>query len=335
MSMLSIGDLAQSFLLRRQNLALKEQMNSLTLELASGRKSDVSRAVSGDFSYLSDIERSIHVLEGYSFAITEAAGFTQTMQDAFERVQDLTSELGSRLMSSSASNIASVLAVTSGTARQDMGTLIAALNTDLAGRSLFAGAATDTSPLASADIILDELKLAVAGETTISGFLGKIDDWFSTPGGGFETTAYQGSAAGLAPFQLSENDSVQFSMKADSTEIRNLLRSAAIGALSTDETLGFSTSLQFQLQQEAGESLLSAQDGLTKIRADLGYVQERIDEAQARNATASSSLEQARTDLLAADPYETATRLENTQFQLESLYTLTVRISHMTLMDYM
>ena len=103
MSMLSIGDLAQSFVMRRQNIALKEQVNTLTTELASGRKSDVSRAIAGDYSYLADIERSLHVLEGYDFAITEAAGFTKTMQDTFEQVQTLTSALSSRLLSTSGS----------------------------------------------------------------------------------------------------------------------------------------------------------------------------------------------------------------------------------------
>lgn len=335
MSMLSIGDLAQSFLMRRQNLTLKQQIDSLTLELASGRKSDVSRAIGGDYSYLADINRSMQVLEGYDLAIVEAGGFTQTMQDTFSRVQGLTSDLGSRLVSASASHISSVLSVASGTARQDFGTLITALNTGVAGRSLFSGAATDTAPLISADDILNRLRTEVASETTLSGVLSKIDDWFYTTGGDFEAFAYLGSSQRLAQFQLSENDSVQFSMKADDKEIRDLLRNAAIGALSADETLGFAGPLQNQLQQEAGESLLSAQDGLVKIRADLGYVQERVDDAKAHNTIAASGLEQARNDLLSADPYETASRLENAQFQLESLYTLTVRMSHLTLMDFM
>ena len=57
MNFTQIGDLAQSLVMRRQNTLLKGQLNNLTQELASGRKSDVGQSLSGDFALLGEFER--------------------------------------------------------------------------------------------------------------------------------------------------------------------------------------------------------------------------------------------------------------------------------------
>ena len=61
MSFIQVGDLAQHLMMRRQNTLLKTQMNTLTQELASGRKSDIASAVSADFSVLGDIEHTLEI----------------------------------------------------------------------------------------------------------------------------------------------------------------------------------------------------------------------------------------------------------------------------------
>ena len=80
---------------------------------------------------------------------------------------------------------------------------------------------------------------------------------------------------------------------------------------------------------------LGAQDQLTKLRADIGFSQSRIQNVSTRNAAQTTSLEYARTALLEADPYETATKLEDVQFQLQSLYSVTVRLSELSLLNFM
>ena len=55
----------------------------------------------------------------------------------------------------------------------------------------------------------------------------------------------------------------------------------------------------------------------------------------ARNEAEETSLEFARNSLLAADPFETATELENVQFYLQSLYTVTARNSQLNLVNFL
>ena len=54
-----------------------------------------------------------------------------------------------------------------------------------------------------------------------------------------------------------------------------------------------------------------------------------------RNGAETTSLQIARNGITAVDPYETASRLEATRQQLETLYTLTARISRLSLVDFL
>ncbi len=81
--------------------------------------------------------------------------------------------------------------------------------------------------------------------------------------------------------------------------------------------------------------MLIAQDDVIALRADVGFVESRIEKVAARNAAEVTGLEFAKVALLEIDPYEAATRLEEAQFQLQSLYTVTVRMSQLSLVNFL
>lgn len=74
---------------------------------------------------------------------------------------------------------------------------------------------------------------------------------------------------------------------------------------------------------------------MVETRAGLGAVENRIEEATARNSAERTATSMARLELVGADQFETATRYENTRAQLESLYAITVRSSRLSLVEYM
>ena len=69
--------------------------------------------------------------------------------------------------------------------------------------------------------------------------------------------------------------------------------------------------------------------------ARLGRAEAQIEIASARNSAESTALQIARTGMLAADPYETATKLQETQTQLEMIYSITARMTRLSLVDYL
>lgn len=335
MTMISIGDMAQSYALRRQNSQLSSQMTRLSLELSSGQTSNISSHLGGNYSYLGEIERGLRVLDSFQTATTEAGTFTSSMQSVLEYAQSNASDLSSNLLTVSISTLPATVEAVSNEAEGQLSSIISSLNTNIAGRSLFSGVATNSAALISADDMLAELRFAVAGQTSLADITAAVDNWFDTPGGGFETVGYLGSDTSMSPFMLGDGKSVDLDLRADDPAIRELLKHTAIAALAADSSLGYSTALQKELLIDSGEGLLSNQESITSVRANLGFAEARIEESSTRNAAEQTSLEYARGELLGVDVYDTATQLENLQFQLETLYVATVRLSQLSLVGYM
>jgi flagellar hook-associated protein 3 FlgL len=334
MSVTSIGDMAQSLILRTRGAALKSSMITLSNELSTGQTSDVAARLGGDYAYLTDIDRNLSRLGGYAVVANEASVFAGAAQLGLERMQEVAARLGTDFLTINPAYLEVVRLNIGQQARNGLDSIIGALNGSAGGRSLFAGTATDTSPLASSGTLVAALKGEVAGMTLTSQILQAVDDWFADPGG-FKATMYAGSDQPLAPIQVGANEQVTMSLRADDPGFRSVLRNAAVAVLATDPDLGLDVDVQNALLKVAGEGLLNDDLGLTGLRADLGFAQSRIEVASSRTAAARTSLEFARNELLGADPYETASRLEEVQFQLESLYAVTVRTSRLTLLSFL
>ena len=101
MALVSLGDLAQSFLLRRQTTVLKSDMQRLSTELTTGQVVDLAARVSGDLGPISGIDASLARLQGYATVTTEAGLFASTMQTALSVVDDTAQELAVSLTSAS------------------------------------------------------------------------------------------------------------------------------------------------------------------------------------------------------------------------------------------
>lgn len=334
MNMTSIGDMAQSLMLRTRSTALRSSMGILSQELATGQTSDVNARLKGDYSYLTDIDHSLSRLGGYAVAASEASLFASAAQHGLERMQGVVSKLGADFLTVNPTALEVVRHHSGEQARTGLDTVLSALNGSAGGRSLFAGVSTDTSPMASGDTLIAALKTEISGVTGTSQILQAIDDWFAV-GGGFKTTMYSGSDQPIAPIQVGTSEHVALSLRADNQEFRSVLRNLAVAALATDPATGLDADSQNALLHVAGEGLLDNEHGLIGLRAGIGYSEARIEEASSRTAAARTSLEYARAELLEADPFETATRLQEVQFQLESLYAVTVRSSRLTLLSFL
>ena len=328
-----LGDLSQTFTLQRRGADLKAQMARLNEELTSGQVSDVKSVLAGNVGYLTDIEGDLKSLTAYRVATTEAAQFASAAQSALERIDTVAGSLSSNLLTVSSNALGPVLDQLSVDAASDLGSIIAAMNTSTAGRSLFAGTATQQNAVIDADTFLAELRAAAAGNTTPADIEAAIDQWFDDPTG-YQTAGYIGSTTSLAPMHIAEDETVSLDLKADASVFRDLLKSVGKAAIAADAAFGLSTNDQQALLTSAGADLLQAKDQLTATRADLGSKEARIDSVETRNAARKTSLEFAKGALLEADPYETATNLEAVQFQLESLYTVTARMSGLSLVNF-
>lgn len=335
MPYVSVGDLALTFQNRRQNVQMKTDLSRLAGELASGKISNLSTAITGDLSPIVEIERSLTANLAYSTAAKEAAHFTLNMQTILGNVQDRSSKLGPTFLTASSAATPMLIQTATADAKEQFNAAVSSINTQIAGRYAFSGAATDSPPLADAGVILTALQGLVAAETTATGIQAAVDVWFDTPGGGFETIGYTGSSNPLAAFRVSESQSVSVDVTAANPEVRSVLKAFAMAALVGEGALAADHAERTALTRLTGELLMSGEYSLASVRTNIGSDEAEIDNAIGRNESEKLAMEIARTEISAIDPYRTATEIEAVKTQLETMYTLTVRLSRLSLAEYL
>lgn len=334
MTLTSYGDLAQVHLTRHQGSALRQRMTQLTQELASGQSADVARHLRGSLTELGSIAHQMTVQNSYRSAAREAGIFTAAMQIALDQVQSRATDLGASAALAATTTGPAAVSATANEARGALDAMLAALNTDVAGRPVFGGTEVSDLPLGSGAALLDAARLAVSGAADVTA-LGAALDTFFGPGGGFETAIYRGSSDDPAPYRLGNGASVQLSLRGDDPALRGALRDTVMAALADDAALGFGTSSRMEMIRQAGTGLLTGSDSIAAIRAHLGHAEARIEQAATRIGAELSALEMTRATLTAVDPFETAHELERAQFQLETIYTLTARSARLNLVNFL
>ncbi|WP_254429579.1 flagellin [Ruegeria atlantica] len=334
MNLTSIGDLARGMTLRTRSTELRNEIETLSYEMSTGKVQDVSGRLDGDYSHLLDLDRSLSRLDAYQVSTAEAGLFTDAMQLSLTTINESVTELTSSLLSFGTSNQAVSHENASVQARNELDTIISALNTRAGGRSLYSGAATDVSPLPSTDTLLSALETELSGYVTTADIRQAAEDWFNDPAG-FDAVIYQGSGNVLAPMQISENESITIPITATDPAIKDAIRDIAVAALVSDNALNLPSDQRTALFTQLGVDLANTQNDVVNLRAQVGSAEARIEQAATRNSAAQTSLEFSRNKLIAADPYETAAQLQTVQFQLESLYSVTVRNANLSLVNFL
>lgn len=329
----TVGDLAQSSLFRSKNVSLKQDLQRLATEMATGQTTDVGRRLSGDLSAISGIDASLGRIKGYTSQTTESKLLATAMQTGLGAIDTYASTLSQTLMSVSLSGTASQITAAGAEGKIKFDAALAALNTSVAGRSIFAGVETSKPALIESDSILTTLESLTASAVSAQDIATAISNWFDDPAG-FSAQAYTGGAA-LQPVNIAPGEDASIDITATDPAIRASLKGLALAALLGRGTFAGQPASQKALAQAASESLLQSQDSRSELSARLGITEAQIADAETRNSNESLSLQIARNDLLGVDPYEAASKLQETQSQLEMIYALTARMSRLSLMDYM
>lgn len=331
----TIGDLRQHILTSRNNTALKSELGTLVQELTSGKVSDLTSHLGSGQTNLAGVDRQLEMLGRFAQSNTETGQLLSAMQTALAGVDGHRATTSGALLTIDASSSMTQITNAGSIATYGFEASVQSLNMRFGDRAMFGGTDLDTNPLSDPADMLDALRLAVTGLTTAEDVGDAIDAWFDTPAGGFETTGYQGDALGQLSKPVDANQAVQIGVRADDQAIRDTLKALAKGALAGDATLALDSTNRQDLQRQGGVELLSAAVPLAGVQAQVGYVEGQVAEASVRITAQESSFGIARNDLVTADPFDTATRLQAVQLQLETHYTLTARLSRLSLTEYL
>lgn len=331
MSMISLGDLAQSFLLRRSMGAVKSSIASLSQEVTTGRAADTARHMRGNLGPLAALETALSQLSAYARTTADMqlrAGATQTVLGSLSAQADA---LSTDLLAVNPGQ-SSTLTALGHQAEQGFLAAVAALNTAVGGHALFSGAASDQPPLIEAEALLGRIVAVTGGASTASDAAAALQAWFDDPSG-FATEAWRGAAAG-GGVPIAAGETATLEVTALDPEIRDTLKGLALGVLinRSDQT---SPEARAAFAGFAGEGLLAARSGLATLQGRVAAVEGQIAAAQSRNGSESSALQIARSEMVAVDAYDAATRLTDAETRLQTLYAVTARLSSLSLTDYL
>ena len=335
MTMSTLGDLRQHFLSTRNTTLMKTELSTLVQELTTGQKSDLTAHLGASQTKVASLDRQLQILTSFANANTQTSQFLSVMQNALGNIEQHRSNASTTLLMINDSSTLTQISDAGYAARGGFDATIQSLNMRSGDRSVFGGNDLDSTPLAPAQDMIDALKLEIAGLTDAGDIKVAVDAWFNTPGGGFEAAGYQGDTANNLQRSIDADLNVEIPLRADDTILRETMAAFALGALAGDTDVALTTQSRQALQKESAEALFSLAAPLASAQGRVGYIESQVEEASARIAAQQSSFGIARNTLVSADPFETATRLESVQLQLETHYTLTARLSRLTLTEYL
>ena len=81
--------------------------------------------------------------------------------------------------------------------------------------------------------------------------------------------------------------------------------------------------------------MLPAKEGVLKLRAGVGSLQEAVEHARAERVAERDTLDLARAKIVATDPLEAASAYQALEVQLEAIYTVTSRLAGLRFANFL
>jgi len=329
------SELARMKMLQRLAIETRNKLDTAGEEMTSGLNSSRYEATGGNLTRLFALERSLDRNGVFTATISLTETRLDVMQTALGNILSPIEDLSVDMSAAVGIGDQAAALTHARTARQAFANTVSSLNSQVAGQSLFAGTATDRPALANADAMLADLDTLAQGSATAADAIAAIDAYFAKPAGAFYTTGYTGSADDLTPVDIGEGTRLDYGVRADQDELVAVLRSQAMAAVVAGGAFNGDADAQMALIGEAAASMLSAKEGVLDLRSSVGTRQEALETAKAQRTAERETLDLARNTIVATDPLEAASNFDALENQLNTIYTVTARLSSLRFLNLM
>ncbi|MEJ8562610.1 flagellin [Yoonia sp. GPGPB17] len=333
MTVASIGDMARQFTSLRDGNTIKSELFELAESLSSGKVADLTKNLNGETARFSGVQYSLTQLDGYLQVASETEQTLGNIQIILGKVDNTRAATTESLLLVNESSTSAQVDEAARASQSSFQEMVIALNTKVADRALMSGNGVNTTPLAAAETMLADLQTAIGGSLDPATIISTVDTWFNDPAGGFAVNGYQGDTGDPMERRVTEEKSVTIDARADDPAVRQVLQGAALAALA-DTLPGLNREAKVELLTTAASQLYGSASGLVAVQARIGFAEDSVVRAQTESSAQQTTLRQITNDLSLADPFETASRLQAQQTQLETFFSLTARLSQLSLLRY-
>lgn len=331
------SDLSRMLMLQRNSGSTRSALDRASQEMSTGLKASKYAATGGNLTRLYTLDRMLERVTAHAHNIDLIDTKLDFMQLGLQKAGASSGTIAVDLLSATSRRDLQSARHHAEDSRRAFIELVETLNASVAGEALFAGTATDGPAVAPAEEILAQINNLVTGLSAADATV-EVRNYFNgigTPN--FATDGYRGAAGDLAPVEIGDGNRIEVALRATDVALTETLRGHALAALVTKDG-AFSNADdtdRLALLDAAGETLLSARDGLLDLTARIGSAQAAVESARVQRTAERETYDLARTKILAADPYETATMFEAMRTQLENVFTVTARISALRFANFM
>jgi flagellar hook-associated protein 3 FlgL len=304
---------------------LRERIDTTSEEAVTGQYKDLTAHLSGRIGQAMLSQKAIDDVANERTQLTLKASRLDIIQQSLTAVDNNIGQLGVRMKAALGSEDYTAREAVVRDAQAALASTFSTLNTRHGERYLFSGDATNTKPFADVDSFLDDVRSMAASATDATDFATQMDAYFNTSGSGWQANIYSGTSDTSDPAGVTGTDPA----------ITKTVWGLAVLALAgSDETLALLNGNSDALIQ-AADTLAEGQAALTNVRAERGIIQAQIESSKDALDLEETVLTQSFNQMTARDQYEAASELKQLETGLEAAYTLTARLSNLSLLNYM
>jgi flagellar hook-associated protein 3 FlgL len=304
---------------------LRDRLDTTSEEAVTGQYKDLTAHLSGRIGKAMLGQKAVSDIANERTQLTLRGGRLDVIQQTLTSVNDNIGQLSVRMQAALGSEDFTAREAVVRDAQAGLTATFAALNTRHGERYLFAGDATNTKPFGDAETFLSDVRSMAATATDAADFAAQMDTYFNTPGGGWQSNIYSGTPTSSDPAGVTGTDPAI---------TQSLWGMAVLALAGSDETLPLLNGNSDALQA-ATVKLADGQAALTNVRAERGIQQAQISSSVEALDVQETILTQTFNQMIARDQYEAASELTQLQTSLEASYTLTARLSNLSLLNFM
>lgn len=284
------------------NMRLQSQLADTQVQLATGLKSLTYKGIASETQRLLNLERNYDALKSYNTNSVIVAGNIDIAYNAVKAVLDLSNSFLQTLTAAQGGNFLNPQ-VTKDQAQTALNEIAGLLNTQSAGRYLFAGSMIDRKPI--------DLTDPAYTVPTIP----------STPNTGY----YQGDNA-IASAQLSETLTIDYGFTANDPAFEQLLRALNVALNHPSDTTALA---------EATTLIRTSIDGMANIFTQMSTFARTVENQNMRNDEDMAMMKNVIGNIKGADLAATTVKQKELETQIQASYASSVKILNLKLTDYL
>ncbi|MCA8902659.1 MAG: hypothetical protein KDA53_15575 [Hyphomonas sp.] len=310
--------------LRQEVSTLKDRIATTSLEAVTGRYADLTTHLSGRIGSAMLSQKAIDDIGAERVRLTLRESRLDLSQRTLEVLQTGADGLAARMQSAIGSGNTASQWTVAADAKAVLQQTFSLMNTRHGERFLFAGDATDTPPFAAVETFLDDVRTLANAAADPAAFETALDDYFNTPGAGWQANIYRGTATGSDPEAVNGMNPA----------LTDMFRSLAVFALGGQGENIPLIDNNPDILITASEKLVSGQTDLVTLRSALGVFQGQIADRKETLDMEEVVLTRTFNEMTARDQYEAAAELTELETNLEASYALTARLSGLSLLNF-